>query len=218
MAVRTPHLARPTSPIAQAHFVLALQTIVGRNVAPLDAAVLSVGFDPGRLDVNASNVIPAELTVIGGTSRTYTKEVRDLLERRIAELAAGDWRRGLGLRRRRSPLPARHVPALVNACRAGTDVAISGGLDRWSAMRTCGRPAAPPVTGGEDFAELMLEARPGAFMRIGGGNRGRTARSRGSTRRIYRLQRRDHSGRASRYWVGLVDQELGQGWQAIAAE
>ena len=48
--------------------------------------MISVGFIHGG-DVNASNVIPSEL-VIGGTARTYSLEVRDIVERRIVELAA----------------------------------------------------------------------------------------------------------------------------------
>ena len=80
-----PHLSTDIT-YAQAHFVLGLQGIIGRNVAPLDTAVISVGFIHGG-DVNASNVIPSEL-VIGGTARTYSLEVRDIVERRIVELAA----------------------------------------------------------------------------------------------------------------------------------
>jgi hippurate hydrolase len=104
----TPHLATDVT-IVQAHFVLALQSIIGRNVAATEAAVLSVGSIQGGSPVS-SNVMPAELTVTG-TSRSYTPAVRDLLERRIGELAHGlaaangctaavEYRRG--------------VPALVN--------------------------------------------------------------------------------------------------------
>ena len=84
---------------AQAHFVLGLQGIVGRNVAPLDTAVISVGYIGGGSLVSP-NVVPSEL-VIAGTARSYSAEVRDLIERRIGELARSTaelW----GCRRRRS--------------------------------------------------------------------------------------------------------------------
>ncbi len=64
-----------------------LQGIVGRNVPPSQAAVLSVGHiaagTPG-----SPNVIPSEV-LIKGTARSFTPAVRDLLERRLAEVATG---------------------------------------------------------------------------------------------------------------------------------
>jgi metal-dependent amidase/aminoacylase/carboxypeptidase family protein len=82
----TPHLATDVT-IVQAHFVLALQTIVGRNVAGAGGRGAQRRLDPWRLAVSP-NVMPAELTITG-TSRSYKPEVRDLLERRIGELAQG---------------------------------------------------------------------------------------------------------------------------------
>jgi len=155
----TPHLATDVT-IVQAHFVLALQTIIWRNVPALEAAVLSVGSIHGGSPV-LPNVMPAEL-VVTGTARSYSPRVRDLLERRIRELAQGlavahgctaevEYRRG--------------VPATVNHDEQ-TEVAMS------VAARLVGEErldrAMTPVTGAEDFA-LMLEARPGNFMFIGAG-------------------------------------------------
>ena len=81
-----PHLSTDVT-YAQAHFVLGLQGIVGRNVAPLDTAVLSVGAIVGG-QLGVSNVVPSEL-VVSGTARSYDPDVRLLLERRLAELAVG---------------------------------------------------------------------------------------------------------------------------------
>ena len=194
----TPHLATDIT-IVQAHFVLALQTIVGRNVAAVDAAVLSVGSIQGGSPVS-SNVMPAELTVTG-TSRSYTPAVRDLLERRIGELAQG--------------LAAMHgctaevtyqrgVPALVNHVEQ-TDLAISAAaaLVGDAAVET----SFPPVTGGEDFA-LMLEARPGAFMFIGGGSGPDGTSPNLHTPHFDFNDAIIPMGVA--YWVSVVDQELGQ--------
>src|SRR5262244_165834 len=68
-----------------AQIVLALQTIGSRNIDPLDSAVVSVGFMRGG---SAYNAIPDELH-IGGTSRSFRPEVRDLIERRFGEIARG---------------------------------------------------------------------------------------------------------------------------------
>src|SRR5215510_270794 len=68
-----------------AQIVLALQTISSRNVDPLDAAVVSVGFIKGGA---AYNVIPDDLH-IGGTARSFRLAVRDLIEARLGEIARG---------------------------------------------------------------------------------------------------------------------------------
>src|SRR5882757_1999954 len=68
-----------------AHIVLALQTIPSRNIDPIEAALISVGFIKGG---SAYNVIPDELH-IGGTVRSFRPEVRDRLEERMSEVAKG---------------------------------------------------------------------------------------------------------------------------------
>jgi hippurate hydrolase len=184
---------------AQAHFVLGLQGIIGRNVAPLDTAVISVGYIHGG-DVNASNVIPSEL-VIGGTARTYSMEVRDLVERRIGELAAATaqaWgcKAEAYYHRGTSPLvnEAEQVRVGVAAASAAVGAEKVNGQLR-------------PGTGGEDFAEMLL-VRPGAFMRIGNG-----VNPDGSFVGLH-TPLYDFNDAiipdGVRYWVGVVDQELGQ--------
>ncbi|MGG5809305.1 M20 aminoacylase family protein [Falsiroseomonas sp. CW058] len=193
----TPHLATDVT-VVQAHFVLALQTIIGRNVPAVEAAVLSVGSIEGG-SPKASNVMPAELTVTG-TSRSYTPAVRDLLERRIGELARG--------------LAAAHgcaaeveytrgVPALVNhAEQAKVAFAAAAALVGETAVD----PAHAPVTGAEDFA-LMLQARPGAFMFIGGG-----AGPDGTSANLHTPHfdfNDDIIPLGVAYWVSVVEQEMG---------
>ena len=156
----TPHLATDVT-IVQAHFVLALQTIIGRNVPAVETAVLSVGSIQGGSPVSA-NVMPAEITVTG-TSRSYTPAIRDLLERRIGELAQGlaasygvaaevTYRRGV-------PATVNHPEQTELAASAARALVGEGAVNTSMAL----------VTGAEDFA-LMLEQRPGAFMFLGGGN------------------------------------------------
>jgi hippurate hydrolase len=79
-----PHLATDAT-VAQAHFVLALQSIVGRNVPATTPAVLSVGHIAAG-SWGSPNVMPADV-IVRGTARSYEPGVRDLLERRIAEVA-----------------------------------------------------------------------------------------------------------------------------------
>jgi len=194
----TPHLATDVT-VVQAHFVLALQTIVGRNVSALDSAVLSVGSIQGGSPISP-NVMPAELTITG-TARSYTAAVRDLLERRITELAQGlaasygvaaevAYRRG--------------VPATVNHPEQ-TEIArrAARGVVEESAVTTI-----PPVTGAEDFA-LMLEARPGAFMFLGAGT-GPDGRSPEVHTPLYDFND-DIIPLGVSYWVSVVEQELGGG-------
>ena len=103
------HLATDTT-IVTAQFVMAIQTIVSRNVKATDTAVVSVGHVAGG-DFNSPAIIPAKM-VVRGTARSYAPEVRDLLEKRLGELAPGD-RLGLWLHggtRLSSALSAAHQP------------------------------------------------------------------------------------------------------------
>jgi amidohydrolase len=83
------HAARPqmvVDPIVvAAEIVLALQTIVARNVDPSLPAVVSC--TEIRTD-GARNAIPSEVVVTGDT-RSFDREVQRLLERRMRELCAG---------------------------------------------------------------------------------------------------------------------------------
>ena len=154
-----PHLAADLT-VVQAHYVLGLQTIVGRNVPPLETAVISVGhIDAGSSQ--AVNVMPAKLT-LAGTARCFTPETQALLNRRMEELAHG--------------LAALHGATATFKIAWGTTplvnhpeqtvlaAAAAKGLVGDAAVTT----DAKPVTGGEDFA-FMLEAKPGAFIFVGNG-------------------------------------------------
>src|SRR5437868_10620847 len=83
------HAARPhkciDSVMVGAQLITALQQIVARNVDPLDSAVISVcEFHAG----NARNVIP-QSAELRGTVRTLTREVSDLIEKRMHEVCKG---------------------------------------------------------------------------------------------------------------------------------
>jgi len=69
--------------VAGAAIVMALQSIVSRNVPPLHAGIVTVG---AFLAGDAPNVIPGEAE-LRLTVRALRPEVRDLLEKRIGEIA-----------------------------------------------------------------------------------------------------------------------------------
>jgi len=155
----SPHLAADLS-IVQAHYVLALQTIIGRNVPPLQTAVISVGHIAGGSDQSVS-VMPSELA-LSGTARCFTPETQAIIDGRMEELAHG--------------LAALHGATATFTISWGTTPLVNHPEQTMvaaSAARTLVSEAAvdtdaTPVTGGEDFA-FMLEAKPGAFIFIGNG-------------------------------------------------
>jgi amidohydrolase len=79
-----PHLS--VDPVVMAsQLVLALQTIRSRNLPPLAPSVLTVGVIRGG---TRFNIIPAEVQ-LEGTVRTYDEEIRNTVQRRMREIAAG---------------------------------------------------------------------------------------------------------------------------------
>jgi amidohydrolase len=153
-----PHAGR--DPVAAgALIVSALQTIVARNIDPLDSCVVSVTcFHAG----DAFNVIP-QTAQLRGTTRTLASKTRDFAERRIVEIAKGV---GVALGVDVKVHYARGYPPTVNHPDQ-TDFAAA------IAQRIAGKDQVrldvPPVMGAEDFS-YMLEARPGAMIMIGNGD------------------------------------------------
>jgi amidohydrolase len=78
------HLAADLT-VAQANYVMALQTIVARNVPAIEPAVISVGYIRAG-DSSAPNVTRAEVS-LGRTVRCFNTEIQALLDRRIDEVA-----------------------------------------------------------------------------------------------------------------------------------
>jgi amidohydrolase len=157
------HAARPNiavDPIlVGAQIVNALQSIVSRNVDPLEAAVVSICvFRAG----NADNIIPQTAT-LQGTARSLTAQVRELLRKRIAEIAEGTARAyGATARvdlRQGYPVLVNHAPQTAFAADIAGEIA---GRDRVATDMA-------PVMGAEDFS-YMLQSRPGAFIFVGNGD------------------------------------------------
>ena len=153
-----PHLCVDTL-LVGAQIVSQLQSIVSRNVDPLQAAVVSICmFHAGSAD----NVIP-QTAQLSGTARSLTPAVQDLLERRIGEVVEGVAR----LHGAKATLAYRRgYPVLRNHPRE-TDFAasVAGQVVGPDKVET----AAAPVMGAEDFS-FMLNERPGAFIFVGNGD------------------------------------------------
>lgn len=191
-----PHTAADLS-IVQANFVLGLQTIVGRNVPPLDTAVISVGSVNGG-SIEAGNVMPSEM-VLGGTARYFAGPVKTIIDTRMRELARSCAElQGAG---HQMKIDWGFVPLHNHA--EQTDVAIAAAAALVGAEAV--NPNAPMVTGGEDFA-YMLEQRPGAFICIGNG-----VAAEGATPNLHTPKydfNDDIIPLGVAYWVSLVQQEL----------
>ncbi|CAB5657594.1 Uncharacterized hydrolase YxeP [Delftia tsuruhatensis] len=152
-----PHLSADPV-VAAAHLVLALQTVVSRNVDPRDMAVVSVGAIHGG---DAPNVIPGEVE-LRLSVRAYRPEVRALLRERITELARAQ-AATLGVQ---AEVDYRwRYPALVNDV-ASTVLAREVARD-WLGEQAL-IPDLQPLTGSEDFS-FMLEQCPGSYLIVGNG-------------------------------------------------
>jgi hippurate hydrolase len=146
-------------PIATSALVIdALQTIVSRNVDPLEPAVVSVTKIHGG---DAYNIIP-ERVDLGGGIRCFEPELREFLKKRVAEVA-GDVARACGARAEVTFVSG--YPAVINEPR-GTALAAAVAARIVGARNVIAD--SDPVLGSEDFA-FMLERRPGCYVFIGNG-------------------------------------------------
>ena len=152
-----PHLSADPV-VAAAHIVVALQTVVSRNVDPREMAVISVGAIHGG---EAANVIPQNVTM-RLTVRAFNPEIRAMLKQRITDLVQSqaqtmrvqadvdyDWR----------------YPSLIND-EASTAFAKQVALD-WLGDKGV-MPNLAPLTGSEDFS-FMLQECPGCYLIVGNG-------------------------------------------------
>ena len=184
-----PHLSIDTV-LVGAQIINQIQSIVSRNVDPLESGVVSICmFQAGHTD----NVIP-QTAHLRGTARSLTPEVRDLLEKRLGEVVEGTaklygatakltYRRGY-------PVLKNHQQQTSFAASIAQGVAGKDKVDI----------DLPPVMGAEDFS-YMLESRPGAFIFVGNGD------SAGLHHPAYDFND-DVIPLGTSYWVKLVETAL----------
>ena len=152
-----PHLAVDPVMIAGS-LIMALQTVVARNIDPTQTAVVTVGTVHAGI---AANVIPESAT-LELSIRSFDPAVRERLQQRIGELVSGHVQ-GYG---GSAEIEYQHgYPVVVNS-------APETELARQVAEELVGAECviAPfgPVTGSEDFA-YYLQRKPGCFLRVGNG-------------------------------------------------
>ena len=160
---RGAHAAQPHGSIdtvmITSQLIAALQSVVSRNVDPLESAVLSITYIRAG---DAFNVLPQTAT-LKGTVRTLNKSVQDLIERRMTDIVNGicsmheakahfSYERGY-------PVTRNHESQTYFAAKAAGAIVGDDKVDL----------ALSPTMGAEDFS-YMLEARPGAFIFIGNGD------------------------------------------------
>ncbi len=154
------HAAYPqniTDPVVvAAHIITAWQSIVSRNIHPMEAGVISVTMLKAS---DAFNVV-ADKVVLNGTARSYKPEVRDLIEKRMGELATAiasgfgasavlDYNRGYDA-------TINTAPETAVAAKVAAEIVGADNVDT----------AFVPIMGGEDFG-AMLKAKPGCYIVVG---------------------------------------------------
>jgi hippurate hydrolase len=152
-----PHLA--VDPILVAgSLVMALQSVVSRNIDPTQTAVVTVGtLHAGQ----ATNVIPDEAR-LGLSVRSFSTTVRQAMHERIVALVT---RHAEGYGATAEITWEEGYPVVENSA-AETEFARRVALDLVGAERVVSPFG--PVTGSEDFA-YYLQQRPGCFLRLGNG-------------------------------------------------
>ncbi|GHG16144.1 M20 aminoacylase family protein [Paracoccus aerius] len=155
------HAAKPheciDTTLTAAQIIVAMQSVVARNIDPLKNAVISVCVV--STDSTAHNVIP-QVVKLKGTARSLDAGVRDQLEEGIRRVATNiaaamgavadvDYHRGY-------PVTVNDDQATVWAADVARE--ISGGVNM----------DMQPMMGGEDFS-YMLNERPGAYIWVGNG-------------------------------------------------
>jgi hippurate hydrolase len=189
------HAARPHKGIdtvlVAAQIIVAVQSVVSRNVDPLKSAVVTIPMvEAGTAD----NVIPQTVR-LKGTVRTLEAEVRDFVEKRLHEIiehtaAAYGAKASLEYR--------RNYPVLVNhEQQTGFAASVASQIVGDTHVNV----DLPPMMGAEDFS-FMLNARPGAFIWIGNGD------SAGLHHPKYNFNDEVIPVGTS-YWVKLVETALG---------
>ncbi|MCB1638259.1 MAG: M20/M25/M40 family metallo-hydrolase, partial [Thiothrix sp.] len=149
--------------LASAQLITALQSIVARNINPVDSAVISVtDLHAGQ---GAFNVIPESVRMLG-TLRSLSQTVRDQLMQRIRQVAentaaAFGAQASVSFKTGGYPATVNHV-AQATLCHEVVTALVGADRAHWNP---------PPSMGAEDFA-FFLQQRPGAYIWIGNGGNG----------------------------------------------
>ena len=146
--------------LVAAHIITAVQSIVSRNVKPVDSAVISLcAMQAG--DLGAMSVVPDQATLVG-TVRTFKPAVQDLVERRLKELCEAV---AQGFGATAQVTFERMYPATINSA---PHAHYAGDVAAALVGEAQVERKLEPSMGAEDFS-FMLQVKPGAYLRLGQG-------------------------------------------------
>jgi hippurate hydrolase len=144
--------------VTASHLVTALQTVVARNLSPLDAAVVSVTqFHAG----SAWNILPDEV-VLRGTIRAFRADVQTTVEAAIVRLCQGV-AASFGAR-----IEVVFTPCYPPTINTAAEAAVCCRVAQTLLGRENVRTEAPPAMTAEDFS-YMLQKKPGCYVWLGNG-------------------------------------------------
>jgi amidohydrolase len=197
-----PHLGTDPVPVA-CQMVQAFQTIISRNIKPIDAGVVSVTMIHSG---EATNVIP-DSCELQGTVRAFRGEVQDLIEQRMKRIAEHTCQAHEASCEFEFH---RNYPATVNSAAeaefARKVMASIVGPDNVLVQE--------PTMGAEDFA-FMLQAKPGAYCFIANGDGSHREMGHGGGPCMLHNPSYDFNDDliplGATYWVRLAEEWLAQG-------
>jgi amidohydrolase len=179
----------------------ALQTVVSRNTRPIDAAVLSIT----QIHVGSASNVIADDAMLGGTVRTFSTEVLDLIERRMREIS--DYTaRAYGATvefkfKRNYPPTVNTKPEAMFCAEVMQDIVGADNVQR----------DIEPTMGAEDFSFMLLK-KPGAYVFIGNGDGTHRASGHGLGPCVLHNPNYDFNDDilplGSTYWVRLAEKWL----------
>ncbi len=147
--------------LVAAHIITGVQSIVARNVRPIDSAVISIcAVQAG--DLGAMSVIPGTATLVG-TIRTFSPVVQDMVERRLSELCTAV---AMAYGATATVRYDRVYPATINS---EAEAQFAGDVAQALVGAEHVVRDMEPSMGAEDFS-FMLQVKPGAYMRMGQGD------------------------------------------------
>lgn len=145
--------------VIAAQIVTALQTIVSRNVDPIDTMVLSItNLNTGT---GAFNVLP-DTAIMTGTVRTFKNETREIAKKRITEICSSI-ASGFGAQ---AHVDYQYTTDPTINTADGVEIAVAAASQVVGVENV--DTDCPPVMGGEDFGAFLME-KPGAFIFVGQG-------------------------------------------------
>lgn len=146
--------------LVAAHLITAVQSIVSRNVRPIDSAVVSLcAIQAG--DLGAFSVLPGSATLVG-TVRSFDHAVQAMVERRLHELCSA---LGMAFGASVALNYERIYPATINS---EAEAQFAGDVaQKLVGAENVDRQLEPSM-GAEDFS-FMLQNKPGAYLRLGQG-------------------------------------------------